>query len=159
MLHWLSQQESNPIVTRFPIRFLEEEEKIFFKSQYLKKIFARNVLIEEQDEDEDEDDEDEDDEDEDDATRKTSPQRIPSCQIRWQISNFTSLHLSVSLSLWSLNKSVLSLRTLSYFLISTLLTFCFCLYCLTLYLGSVCLYCLSFSVSLLFPYLFSLSLS
>ena len=129
MLHWLSQQESNPIVTRFPIRFLEEEEKIFFKSQYLKKIFARNVLIEEQDEDEDEDD----------ATRKTSPQRIPSCQIRWQISNFTSLHLSVSLSLWSLNKSVLSLRTLSYFLISTLLTFCFCLYCLTLYLGSVCL--------------------
>ena len=150
MLHWLSQQESNPIVTRFPIRFLEEEEKIFFKSQYLKKIFARNVLIEEQDEDED---------DEDDATRKTSPQRIPSCQIRWQISNFTSLHLSVSLSLWSLNKSVLSLCTLSYFLISTLLTFCFCLYCLTLYLGSVCLYCLSFSVSLLFPYLFSLSLS
>ena len=152
MLHWLSQQESNPIVTRFPIRFLEEEEKIFFKSQYLKKIFARNVFIEEQDEDEDEDDED-------DATRKTSPQRIPSCQIRWQISNFTSLHLSVSLSLWSLNKSVLSLCTLSYFLISTLLTFCFCLYCLTLYLGSVCLYCLSFSVSLLFPYLFSLSLS
>ena len=154
MLHWLSQQESNPIVTRFPIRFLEEEEKIFFKSQYLKKIFARNVLIEEQDEDEDDEDEDEDD-----ATRKTSPQRIPSCQIRWQISNFTSLHLSVSLSLWSLNKSVLSLCTLSYFLISTLLTFCFCLYCLTLYLGSVCLYCLSFSVSLLFPYLFSLSLS